>query len=74
MRHCPQVEHHTGAHGQRYKADTSKARTVDGLVEDGAKRIARWAELNGAEQAARDIAGDSFDGWTAKKDQARIIP
>ncbi|CBN79406.1 conserved unknown protein [Ectocarpus siliculosus] len=68
------VEHHTGAHGQRYNADTSKASSVDGLVLVGARKISAWANGNGAEAAAREILSEKLDGKSATKARAREIP
>lgn len=68
------VEHHTGAHGQRYNADTSKASSVDGLVLVGARKISAWASGNGAETAAREILSEKLDGKSATKARAREIP
>lgn len=68
------VEHHTGAHGQRYNADTSKASSVDGLVTVGARKISAWASRNGAEAAAQQILSEKLDGKSATKARARDIP
>ena len=68
------VEHHTGAHGQRYEADTSKSGSLNGLVAVGARKISAWAEDHGAEAAAREILAGKLDGKSAKKAYARDIP
>lgn len=68
------VEHHTGAHGQRYKEDATKAGSVSGLVAVGSRKIAAWAKAHGAEEAAARILADKFDGMSAKQAHARNIP
>lgn len=68
------MEHHTEAHGQRYAADPSKAKSVGGLVKAGTKKISEWAKNNGHEEAANQIVADRFDGHSAMRINARNIP
>lgn len=68
-----QVEHHTGAHGQRYTADRSKASSLKGLIQDGSARIAAWATANGHDDAARQILSDNLDGRSATREAAQNI-
>lgn len=67
------VEHHTGAHGQRYQADTSKAKILRSLLKDGSARIASWAMNNDHDEAAAQILNDKLDGRSAKRLAARDI-
>lgn len=67
------VEHHIGAHGQRYIADQTKARSLKSLVKNGAARIASWAMTHGHDNAAAQILHDRLDGRSAKKAAARMI-
>ncbi|CAM9579534.1 unnamed protein product, partial [Scytosiphon promiscuus] len=62
------------AHGQRYKEDSTKAGSVNGLVAVGARKISAWAKAHGAEEAAGQILSDKLDGKSAKQAHARDIP
>lgn len=68
------MEHHIGAHGQRYVEDESKAGSLKGLVEVGARKISAWAEAHGAEEAGRQILAGDLNGRSATKAAARDIP
>ncbi|CAM9341488.1 unnamed protein product [Discosporangium mesarthrocarpum] len=69
-----EVIHHTSAHGQRYKADLSKAHMLRQLIVQGTEKIERWISVRGAgPEASKEFADGQFDGGTAKREQSKDI-
>ena len=72
-----EVVHHTGAHGKRYQVDRAHRQLLDGLVDDGKQRIARWIRAldGGAHGRADEFLEDRFDGeGDAAEPDRRLAP
>ncbi|CAM9763526.1 unnamed protein product [Choristocarpus tenellus] len=68
------VVHHIGAHGQRYKEDTNKAKLRNQLVKEGTTKIKNWVtNKGGGVNAARQFSTGSFDGRSATKKKAKDV-
>jgi len=52
------VNHHVNAHGQRYQVAMANGQKLKGLVDKGARIIAKWMDDNGIEGGAGLISDD----------------